>query len=548
MATFTPTTIAVPSAGTSILLTFTASGSLISPLLPASGLTGFTATVNGSAATISSATRSSALVITLALSSTVKAEDVVTVSYTGGNVTDSAGTPNTLATLTASAASNGSTQPGTFVPNSVAVNGSGSGVVVSFSGSARFTSPVLPASPTAVTGFSLKVNGTARTITSAVCTSTTAITLTPSSSILTGNTVTYSYTGSGNVTDSNSTPSTLAAATNASVTNNALTFVGNAATVSADGTTVTLTVSGNTGNLHNASNPATGFTVTVGGEPVLISSVTPVTTTLVLLLAQERVGKSSVATVAYDGTGAITDSSGSPKSLASFAAITATNGSNYVGTGREIVLATPQIFYSVDGTNFYEIGDYYPFRAISAYRTRYGGLNSNGTSSVDKSTTENTGQGDLPNVVVSDVVEYLWNKKISNATGNPAKFEIVLSGTTPVTFKFVCSDPDVDLYYTFNNRTPHANPSQSRYLDQNENQNGKADDEVQMSNPRSGGKYDDSHRPVLYQNTTGHGTVIKVRAFKQHASLEPASNTNLLSNIIKTEVKITGGDYNNTVG
>ncbi len=60
------------------------------PLLPAAGITGFSVKVNGAAATISSVSRTSSLEVTIQLSTYVVGTDVVSFSYSPGNLTDSA--------------------------------------------------------------------------------------------------------------------------------------------------------------------------------------------------------------------------------------------------------------------------------------------------------------------------------------------------------------------------------------------------------------------------------------------------------------------------
>jgi cellulose 1,4-beta-cellobiosidase len=76
--------------GTYIDVAFTETGS--PPLLPATGVTGFTVKVNGATRAIASAVRHSSLVIRLTLAEPVANFDAVKVSYNGGtgNVTDSA--------------------------------------------------------------------------------------------------------------------------------------------------------------------------------------------------------------------------------------------------------------------------------------------------------------------------------------------------------------------------------------------------------------------------------------------------------------------------
>jgi hypothetical protein len=93
--------IAVPSDGLSVVLTFA------EDVLPSTGITGFSATVDGSAASVS-ASRTASNVIILALGSPALAGQAVAVSYGSGNVTDLGSIA--LDDFTADA-SNGSTVP-----------------------------------------------------------------------------------------------------------------------------------------------------------------------------------------------------------------------------------------------------------------------------------------------------------------------------------------------------------------------------------------------------------------------------------------------------
>jgi hypothetical protein len=108
VADSTPPTFAsasVPANGNSIAVALTEADS--APILPASGVTGFTVLVNGTARSISSAT-ASGTTVTLNLASAVYAGDVVTVSYAPGNVTDSAS--NAMASFGAQSVTNNSTK------------------------------------------------------------------------------------------------------------------------------------------------------------------------------------------------------------------------------------------------------------------------------------------------------------------------------------------------------------------------------------------------------------------------------------------------------
>lgn len=95
----------VASDGNSVAVTLTEADS--APILPASGVTGFTVLVGGVARTISNATAAGSIV-TLNLASPVYVGEVVTVSYAPGNVEDSVG--NTLNTFSAQGVMNSSTK------------------------------------------------------------------------------------------------------------------------------------------------------------------------------------------------------------------------------------------------------------------------------------------------------------------------------------------------------------------------------------------------------------------------------------------------------
>ncbi len=126
----------------------------------------------------------------------------------------------------------------------------------------------------------------------------------------------------------------------------------------------------------------------------------------------------------------------------------------------------------------------------------------------------------------SDVVTYLYSRK-----NDGAYYPVT---TLPAVITFTTTDDDVDLYYTFNGRTPHADPASGI----------KTHDDQKF---HIAGKYNPSNPPRLYQNTTGDGTVIKVRAFKKHGSsalrVEGVSpDTNSVSKIAKGEVNVVGGN------
>ena len=101
---------AVPTGGTVVQMTFTEAEN--APVLPVGGITGFTVGTTGTALTVLSACRTASTVITLAVDRPILSTETITVSYSSGNVTDSAPTPNSLATFSAQAVTNNSTQTG----------------------------------------------------------------------------------------------------------------------------------------------------------------------------------------------------------------------------------------------------------------------------------------------------------------------------------------------------------------------------------------------------------------------------------------------------
>lgn len=98
----------VAAAGSTMIVNLTETES--PPLLPASDITGFTVTVNAVPVTISSATRTGPTEITLTLATVVEQGDTVTISYSPGNVTDSAS--NAMAAFSTQPVTNDSTQGG----------------------------------------------------------------------------------------------------------------------------------------------------------------------------------------------------------------------------------------------------------------------------------------------------------------------------------------------------------------------------------------------------------------------------------------------------
>jgi hypothetical protein len=100
----TITSLAIPSTGNSIIVTFSEG------VLPATGISGFSVEVDAVLNVITSTVRTSSNTMVLTLTDTVLVGETVTLSYAAGNVTDSA--TNDLADVTDAAVANGSIQTG----------------------------------------------------------------------------------------------------------------------------------------------------------------------------------------------------------------------------------------------------------------------------------------------------------------------------------------------------------------------------------------------------------------------------------------------------
>lgn len=97
----------IPAAGATVVVTYTEAGS--PPILPLSAVTGWSFAASGGAVSITDGARTSDLVHTFTLSRTILSGETVTRSYAPGNVSDSATTPNLLASFAAQPVTNNST-------------------------------------------------------------------------------------------------------------------------------------------------------------------------------------------------------------------------------------------------------------------------------------------------------------------------------------------------------------------------------------------------------------------------------------------------------
>ncbi len=186
----------IPSAGTTMVLTFT---NTTSPMHPSSVATGFTITTN----TIS-ATSASGLTITLTLGTQVLSGQTFTISYSPGNV--SGGNYVQLLAFSNHAVTNNSTvTPPTLT--SAVIPSAGTTLVLTFG---TTVSPMKPAS--GATGFTITANSVASTSSSGF-----VITITLGTTVFIGATPVVSYSP-GNVTGGDLVP--LASFSNHAITNN----------------------------------------------------------------------------------------------------------------------------------------------------------------------------------------------------------------------------------------------------------------------------------------------------------------------------------------
>lgn len=141
--------------GVSLDVTLTESGS--PPILPSTGITGFTVTVAGSSRAISSAVRQSDVVVRLTLASAANTGEAVTVAYAPGNVTDSQG--NSMLSFAAKTVTNNSTQGSTGGPTLVSAYLWPDGLTFHLT----FNEPLLPTGAGGAANFKVYVDGVEKT-------------------------------------------------------------------------------------------------------------------------------------------------------------------------------------------------------------------------------------------------------------------------------------------------------------------------------------------------------------------------------------------------
>ncbi len=98
----------IPTGGTTVVVTLTEAGT--PPVLPQAAITGFSLSSDGDALSILATERTGNTEITLTTNRPVLSTETVTVSYSSGNVTDSAPSPNSMADFSNQAITNNSTQ------------------------------------------------------------------------------------------------------------------------------------------------------------------------------------------------------------------------------------------------------------------------------------------------------------------------------------------------------------------------------------------------------------------------------------------------------
>lgn len=179
----------VNTAGTTLTINFTEAGS--PPVLPASGVTGFTLTASGGAVSLGS-TAISGTTYTATTSRTIGAGETLALAYAPGNVTDSAGSPNSLASFSGTSVTNNSTADVTAPTLSArAIGTAGTTLVLT-------ASEAITAGAGGNAGLTLSATNGAVTATYASGTGSTSITYNLNRTIGHGETVTLTYVQPGN--------------------------------------------------------------------------------------------------------------------------------------------------------------------------------------------------------------------------------------------------------------------------------------------------------------------------------------------------------------
>ena len=196
--------------------------------------------------------------------------------------------------------------------SSAATTTSGGGVTIVFSGNLNFSQTAPNPAPSAWT---LTVDGTARPLRNARIFSLTEYVINPVDGILTGQTVSVSYTKPATNALQAADGTEIASFTNQTVTNastNAARPTFSSASMSANGQTVILDFSEALATVNLSRPPASAFSVTLDGTALTINSVLLSGGDVWLrLAADDRVAKGETVQVSYDRTQApITSTSG----------------------------------------------------------------------------------------------------------------------------------------------------------------------------------------------------------------------------------------------
>lgn len=320
----------VPAAGTTVIVNMTEATS--PPVLPASGVTGFSVTVAGVNRSVTSASRTAATQFTLVLSSPVLVSQVVTLSYVPGNVTDSAVPPNAMAAASGIAVTNNSTQAlDAIAPvfSTALIPAAGNTVVVNLIEAS--SPPVVPVS--GVLGFFVVVDGVDVDIVSASRSGSTQITLALLVPVYVNQVVTVEYT-QGNVADSQGNlmgsfhPQAVVNGSTQTPGGVLDTFgpVPSGGSVPSAGTTVLV-------DFVESQNPPllpaagiTGFTVRADGVLRTVASAVRITSTRVQLTLSSPVYVGQIVTVGYV-PGNLTDSATPANPTLAFTNFQVDNGS-----------------------------------------------------------------------------------------------------------------------------------------------------------------------------------------------------------------------------
>ncbi len=291
--TTAPTFASAAVDGAALVITFDESLAAASNLVNGA----FEVKVNGTAVTLTGTPVISGATVTLTLASAVAQGDTVTVSYvkpatgSGNTLQDAAG--NAVASFTDQTVTNNTAD--TTAPTFASAAVDGTSLVITFDES-------LAAAPNLANGaFTVKVDGTAVTLTGTPSISGATVTLTLASAVAQGDTVTVSYvkpaTGSGNKLQDAAGNET-ASFTDETVTNNtADTTAPSFDSAAVDGASLVITFDEALAAAANLANGA--FTVKVDGTAVTLTETPSISGATVTLTLASAVAQGDTVTVSY---------------------------------------------------------------------------------------------------------------------------------------------------------------------------------------------------------------------------------------------------------